>query len=230
MSVLSKSRLLACSGLVFAALAYGAVPAVAQDEAPAGTAAPTAAAVGAAAGAAAGAGIPAPVIAIVDVDQVFQEAAAARGVRTQAEKFQQTFQNEMSKEENSLRTTQQEIDQQRKTLSQEAFAEKARAFDASVAEFQKKGMARRRALDKSLNTAMGQVQQAMLAATQQVAASHGANVVLPRSQVVLFDDKMNITKEITAVIDKKLPHVEFPTPKVELEATAPVPSSGKKSQ
>ncbi|MTJ84091.1 MAG: OmpH family outer membrane protein [Telmatospirillum sp.] len=220
MSLLSKSRLLACSGLVVVALALGAHPALAQDDASAAASAP-----------ASSAGIPAPVIAIVDVDQIFQDSAAAKGVRSQAEKYQQTFQNEMAKEENSLRVTQQEIDQSRKTLSQEAFAEKARAFDASVAEFQKQGMARRRALDKSLNTAMGQVQQAMLSATQQVAAGHGANMVLPRSQVVLFDDKMNITKEIISVMDKKLPHVDFPTPRIELDnAPAAASGSGKKSQ
>jgi Skp family chaperone for outer membrane proteins len=216
MSVLSKSRLLACSGLVFAALACGS--AFAQEAAPAASAA---------------AAMPTPVIAIVDVDQIFQDSVAAKGVRAQAEKFQQTFQTEMSSKENALRVTQQDIDQQRKTLSQEAFAEKARAFDQSVQEFQKEGMARRRALDKSLNTAMGQVQQAMLAATQQVASSHGANMVLPRSQVVLFDDKMNLTKEIIAAMDKKLPHVELPTPKIELDADssagASAPAAGKKS-
>jgi Skp family chaperone for outer membrane proteins len=216
MSVLSKSRLLACSGFVVAALACGS--AFAQDAAPA---------------AGAVAAMPTPVIAIVDVDQIFQDSVAAKGVRAQAEKFQQTFQTEMSSKENALRITQQDIDQQRKTLSQEAFAEKARAFDQSVQEFQKEGMARRRALDKSLNTAMGQVQQAMLAATQQVASSHGANMVLPRSQVVLFDDKMNLTKEIIAAMDKKLPHVELPTPKIELDADssggASAPTASKKT-
>ncbi len=136
----------------------------------------------------------------------------------------------MTKEETSLRNTQQDIDQQRKTLSQEAFADKARAFDANVAEFQRKGLARRKAFDKSFNTAMGQVQQAMLEATQQIAAGHGATVVLPRSQVVLFDDKMNITREIIAAMDKKLSHVDFPAPKIEAENAASGAGGAKKSQ
>jgi Skp family chaperone for outer membrane proteins len=211
------SRLLVCGGLVVAALGWSQAPAFAQT-AGAGTQNGTAAA------------IPAPVIAIVDVDQILQESIAAKGVRTQADKYQQTFQSEMSKEESTLRTTQQDIDQQRKTLSQDAFAEKARAFDASVAEFQRKGLARRRAFDKSFNTAMGQIQQAMLEATQQVAAVHGATMVLPRSQVVLFDDKMNITKEIIVAMDKKLPHVDFPAPKVEAETAPPASGGTKKTQ
>jgi Skp family chaperone for outer membrane proteins len=221
MFVSSMSRLLVCGGLVVAVVGSFQMPAFAQatgaGTAPAGVGTTAAA-------------IPAPVIAIVDVDQIMQESTAAKGVRTQAEKYQQTFQSEMSKEEATLHSTQQDIDQQRKTLSQEAFAEKARSFDASVAEFQRKGMARRKALDKSYNTAMSQVQQAMLEATQQIAANHGATMVLPRSQVVFFDDKMNITKEIIVAMDKKLPHVDFPTPKVEAETATSGAGGGKKSQ
>lgn len=208
MSVTSLSRLL--PGMLVAALLVSP-SAFAQSAESGGTAA----------------AIPSPVIAIVDVDQILQESVAAKGVRSQADKYQQTFQSEISKEENTLRTTQQDIDNQRKTLSQDAFAEKARAFDASVADFQRKGLARRRAFDKSFNTAMGQVQQAMLEATQQVASTHGATVVLPRSQVMLFDDKMNITKEIIVAMDKKLPHVDFPAPKVEPETA---PGGSKKTQ
>lgn len=221
MFVSSMSRLFVCGGLVAALVGGSQSSAFAQAADAGATAAAPAAAVAAVA-------MPAPVIAIIDVDQILQESLAAKGVRSQADKYQQTFQGEMSKEESSLRATQQDIDQQRKTLSQEAFAEKARAFDASVAEFQRKGLARRKAFDKSFNTAMGQVQQAMLEATQQIASRHGASVVLPRSQVVLFDDKMNLTKEIIVAMDKKLPHVDFPAPKVEAEG-APT-ASGKKSQ
>jgi hypothetical protein len=55
-------------------------------------------------------------------------------------------------------------------------------------------------------------------------------MVLPRSQVVLFDDKMNLTKEIIAAMDKKLPHVDFPAPKVEVESAPSSSSNSKKSQ
>jgi Skp family chaperone for outer membrane proteins len=220
MFVSSMSRLFVYGGLVAGMVAFSQAPVFAQAAGGGGAPAPAAAAPAA---------IPTPVIAIIDVDQILQESIAAKGVRAQADKYQQTFQSEMTKEEATLRSTQQDIDQQRKTLSQDAFAEKARAFDASVAEFQRKGLARRRAFDKSFNTAMGQVQQGMLEATQLVATSHGATMVLPRSQVVLFDDKMNLTKEIIAAMDRKVSHVDFPAPKVEAESDAPA-ASGKKSK
>jgi outer membrane protein len=170
--------------------------------------------------------LPTPVIAIIDVDKIQAESLAAKAVRTQAEKYREEFQQAGQAEEAALRAQQQAIEQQRKNnaLSPDALAEKARAFDASVADYQRKVAARRRGFEKSYGTAMGKVQQAMIDATGKAAQAHGANVILPRGQVVLFDDKMNLTKEIIAQMDKDLPTVDFPVPQIEGEAPPPAPA------
>lgn len=167
--------------------------------------------------------LPTPVIAIIDVDQVQLEALAAKAVRTQADKYRQEFQQQGAAEEAALRTQKQSIEQQAKgnTLSSEALAEKARAFDASVADYQRRELARRRAFEKSFNAAMAKVQKAMYEATGKAAEAHNANIILPRGQVVLFDDKMNLTKEIIALMDKALPTVDFPAPQIEAEQQQP---------
>lgn len=161
--------------------------------------------------------VPAPIIGIVDIDEIQRKSLASKALLVQLNKYRQEFQQESVAEDKALRATQQEIEQQRKTLTPEALTEKARAFDLSVAEFQRKDQARRHALEKSFNAAMGKVQQAMYEATRKVATEHGANIILPRGQVLLFDDKMNMTKEIVALMDKALPSVDFPTPQIELD-------------
>ena len=179
-----------------------------------------------------GSPLPTPVIAIIDVDEVQLEALAAKAVRAQADKYRQDFQQQGQAQEAALRLEKQSIEQQAKSnaLAPDALGEKARAFDASVADYQRKEAARRRAFEKSYNTAMAKVQQAMVDATAKAAQAHGANVILPRGQVVLFDDKMNLTKEIIAMMDKALPTVDFPSPQI--EGTVPpapaVPTPPKK--
>jgi Skp family chaperone for outer membrane proteins len=170
---------------------------------------------------------PVPVIGVVDVDEIMQESAAAKAVRAQAAKYRQDFQTQGSAEEAALRAAQQAIEQERKTLSPQDLAEKARTFDTSVAEYQKRELARRRAFEKSFQAAMTKVQQAMLEATGKVAMAHGANVILPRGQVLLFDDKMSMTKEIIALMDKALPTADFPPPAVDGE-NPPPPATVKK--
>jgi len=172
---------------------------------------------------------PAPIIGVVDVDEIQQESAAAKAVRVQAAKYRQDFQSQGSAEEAALRAQQQAIEQERKSLSPQELADKARAFDASVAEYQRRELARRRAFEKSFNIAMTKVQQAMFEATREVAMAHGANVILPRGQVLLFDDKMNMTKEIIALMDKALPSVEFPPPVVEGDTAPPAAPPKKKN-
>ena len=175
------------------------------------------------------ASVPAPVIGVVDIDEIQRESLASKALLVQLNKYRQEFQQESVAEDKALRATQQEIEQQRKSLSPEALTEKARAFDLSVAEFQRKDQARRRALEKSFNQAMAKVQQAMYEATRKVATEHGANIILPRGQVLLFDDKMNMTKEIVALMDKGLPTVDFPPPQIEPDpAQPPAPPPPKK--
>jgi Skp family chaperone for outer membrane proteins len=183
--------------------------------------------------------LPAPVIGIIDVDEVQLQSLAAKAVRTQADKYRQEFQQQDATEEAALRASQQAIEQQHRAMTpealadkkaQESLAEKARAFDTSYAEYQRRKLARVRAFEKSLNQAMSKIQQAMYEATGKAAGDHGANVILPRGQVVLFDDKMNLTKEIIAYMNAALPTVDFPVPQLEgapPAQTPPVPPKKK---
>ena len=175
------------------------------------------------------------VIAVLDVDQVIHDSLAGKSVMSQAEKYQQTFVQENAKEENELRSSQQDLanEQQKKVLSQEAFSDRVKEFEAKVGQYKNRSFAREKAFQKSYSTAMSQLQKGMLESAQEVAQAHGFTMVLPRTQVVLFDDKMNITKDVVTAMDKKVPHVEFPAPKLEMEAAPAAGQSGaakKKSQ
>ena len=139
-----------------------------------------------------GGGLTAPVIAVIDVDMVMGQSQAAKSVAAQRDKWQQTYQGELAAQEKTLRETRQKLDADRASMKPEEFQEKARAFEQTVGEFERKVLVRRRALEKSFAIAMGQVERAMIESTAQVAGSRGANVVLPRTQVILFADNMNL--------------------------------------
>lgn len=159
-----------------------------------------------------------PYFAVVDIDRIMRECAAAKSVHAQAEKYAKTMEDERNKEAQSLRSTQQSLEQQRAGMSQDAFSQKAQAFDHHAVEVQNMWAKRGQALDRSFNTAMSKVNQVMIEATREVAQTRGANVVLVKQMVLFFDDRMDITNEIISVMNRKLPTTEFPAPKVEAEA------------
>jgi Skp family chaperone for outer membrane proteins len=167
-----------------------------------------------------------PVIAVVDIDFIMRESAAAKSVRAQAEKYRKTFYEEDSKAEASLQAQQQQLEQQRKTLSQDGFAAKAQEFDRSVREQQLKSQARGQAFEKSFNAAMTKVQDQMIRATGEIASQRGATMVMSRQALLMLDDRMDITKDIIVVMDKRLSSVDFPEPKVEMPSAQSGPAAG----
>src|SRR5688500_16951311 len=73
--------------------------------------------------------LPAPVIAVVDVQYILQESVASKNIQKQLDAQRQTYQNEISKQEEKLRAAEQELNQQRSNLSADAFSQKRREFE-----------------------------------------------------------------------------------------------------
>lgn len=160
----------------------------------------------------------APVIIVIDTDKIRRESAAGKSVDQQAEVYGKTFEDQNRADEAGLRTTQQEIQKAQGTLPQDQFAEKARAFDQKAGEVQRAELKRRQAFEKSFNAAILKVQQAMIDATRDVATAHNADVVV-RSQALLFyNTNWDVTSEVIDLMNKRLPKVDFPPPKIEPDA------------
>ncbi len=165
-------------------------------------------------------GIPTPVVIVVDIQQILQNSTAAKGIRDERDKYLQAYQVEFSADENALRQADQELAKQRTLISQEAFAEKVKAFEKKAADFQNKVQNRRRALEQSYGTAMSQVQQTIVQVTDQVAQELKANLVLNKSQTFLLDPKMDVSPIVTERLNKSLESVVFPKPLETSDATA----------
>jgi len=157
----------------------------------------------------------APVVCIADLGAIMGTSSAAKNVATQRDGYAQSYQTELTKDEQALSDTKKKLDQERQGMSQDAFAEKAKAFEQSVGDFQRKVMIRRNALEKAFATGMAQIERGMVEAVGTAASAHGCNIVFPRSQVYMFADAMNISKEASDNLNRKLPKVDMPKPELD---------------
>jgi Skp family chaperone for outer membrane proteins len=204
MTVTSMRGLLA--GAAFAAaLALPALPAAAQTApaAPAATPAP----------AAPSQKMEAPIIMVVDVQKILQEAAASKGIQKAIETQRDTYQKEIASLEDKLRTAEQELRKQQTVLSADALAQRRRDFEKQVADVQRTVQSRKRALDTALNDSMGQVQKSMVEIIAELARDRGANIVLARHQFVLVEAPLDVTDTVMERLNKKLPKVAVTIPK-----------------
>ena len=156
--------------------------------------------------------IPAPVIIIVDSQEVVTKSAAGKSILAQRDKYAQQFQGEVEKEKKALAEAEAELGRQRSILAPDAFAQKAKELQQRFVESQRKMQERGAALDKSLNTAMGQLRQQAGKIVAEVATETGANLVLQEGSVLNFDPAMNVTTQVIERLDKAAPKIDVPPP------------------
>ena len=94
-------------------------------------------------------------------------------------------------------------------LSNEAFAEKRRAFEQEVAEVQRLVQERRRELDSMAAAALNEVKEALIEIVTSIAEERGFNLVLPSSEVLFFSRSLDLTEEVLAKLDARLPQVQL---------------------
>jgi outer membrane protein len=157
--------------------------------------------------------LPPPVPLVIDADGILHDSKAAQAVEGQLAGQQQAYEKQLSQRENQLQQTKQELIKQQGTMSQDAFEKKRRDFDQSVAAFQRDVQIKRRSLDQAFNTAMSQVRAQLLVIVRQIARERHANLVLLRSQVIVYANAYDATDDALKQLDAQLPSVKVVIPK-----------------
>jgi outer membrane protein len=157
--------------------------------------------------------LPASVVAVVDVQFILQEAAASKSIQKQLEAQRETYQSEISKQEDRLRAAEQEMNRQRSIVSPDEFAQQRREFEQQVADVQRTVQARKRVLDEAFNESMTKVRDAVLQTVTEVAGEQKATLVLAKQQVVLAEKSLDLTATVLERVNKKLPSVPVTVPK-----------------
>ncbi len=157
--------------------------------------------------------LPASVVAVVDVQFILQEAAASKSIQKQLEAQRETYQNEISKQEDRRRAVEQELNHQRANLSPDDFGQKRREFEQQVVDVQRTVQARKRVLDQAFNESMTKVRDAVLQTVTEVAGEQKATLVLAKQQVVLAEKSLDLTAAVLERVNKKLPSVPVTVPK-----------------
>lgn len=171
----------------------------------------------------------APVVVIVDVQQILRDSLVAKNVQAQMDRRTQRYTQEVTQEENELRQTQNELERQRTALTPDAFNAKMRAFEQRYDALDNSVQVTRQALQKSYNDAMTKVENTALQIISNIAAERKANLVLTKAAVLFEAPGMDITQEVIRRLDQKLPQVTLAAPP-ELNLPPSAPAAGAPAQ
>ena len=145
------------------------------------------------------------VIAIVEIQAIMRDAAAAKSIQAQIEARRSQYQAEISAEEGRLREFEQELARQRSVLSPDAYAKRRREFEGDVAAVQRIVVDRRRELDQAYAGGVQQLQLEISNIIAEIAAERGITLVIPEAQTLFVDDNIRISREVLQRLDEKLP-------------------------
>lgn len=151
-------------------------------------------------------------IAVVSIQEVQRKAAAVKDLRAQVETYRAAYQIEIQKEEEALRTTNQELGRQRAILSPEAFAEERRKFEKRLADMQRKVQQRKQDLTKVLNNATFEVQKVINGIIVDLIKKHNLTLVLRKDQTIFVVEPLNMTDAVLKLLDERLPMIKVAEP------------------
>ena len=166
---------------------------------------------------AAGTPLPAPHIAIIDVQRILEESLAAKSVQKQLETQRAKFQTEIEKEENELRQAEQDLDKAHSTLAADAYNEREQQLRQRFLGVERHVQARRKMLDQSFTDSMNTVRSSLLDIVNAVAQEHGVNMVLIKQQVLWSAKELDVTDEVLGRLNQKLSQVAVKMPPEEKE-------------
>ncbi|HLZ65162.1 MAG TPA: OmpH family outer membrane protein [Aliidongia sp.] len=186
-------------GASIAAPVYAALPAASTPPLSSGTNAPPP--------------VPAPVVMIVDYEGIMTVSKAGKSIQSQVDAQRSAMQKEFAQRENELRTEDGELQKQHSTMQADAFEAKAREFQQKVAAYQREAQLRERSLGLGFNDAKQKLTEALTEVVQQLAGERGANLVLYKSQVPLYETSYDASQEALKRLDAKLPALTLTIPK-----------------
>ncbi len=147
-----------------------------------------------------------PIVAIVDVQKILTKATASGKAR----KAIDAYERELESHKKSLKSGRDQLKKQQVVLSPDALEKRRRDLEKRFAEVRKQTEERRQILNKALKAAMDTLRKEMSFAVAEVMKAKGVEMTLPRRAVLVFDDRLNISDEVLAVLNKRLPELKLP--------------------
>jgi outer membrane protein len=164
---------------------------------------------------------PVPSIAIIDVDKVMRESLAVKSARSQIDEIAGNLQEQIAKEEEAMRSEEQQLQQQRAILTPEVYSERRQSLQERAATLQQRARSLRQTLDRGMAQTMQRIQLVLFDEVGKLAEEIGVNLVLPRSQIVVAFDSFDISDEALKRLNERLSEIEMSLQQEQPGETAP---------
>ena len=153
--------------------------------------------------------IPAPKIAIVDIQSILRDSLSSKEARKKMDAIALQEQKLLANEENKLRKEDQELQQQRSILAPDVYLQRQQKLQKEIRKLQKRSRNLNQVLDKSFRRTINKIQIVLLDELRKLTQELNINMILPRSQIVIAVDDFEITDLALQRLNKRLPSIDL---------------------
>jgi len=154
------------------------------------------------------AGTPAPVILVIDRNAILRASKVGQSIVQQVNGYSQAAEKEFKSQADSLRSQEQQLQQQVAILAPDVKAKKIKAFQAQQQAFQQKVQTRQAQIQGGVLQARQQVEKALGPILQGILNERHANLLFDRNAIVLGTVNVDITGVAVQRLDQKMPYVK----------------------
>lgn len=140
--------------------------------------------------------LPVAKAAVIDVARVLAESRPWKEAEGEMKGQVKVVREAITAERNALKEQADELKRQQAILSPEVFQQKVAALQQKQRNLQREMQISNTKLNEVLKRIRGKLRLIIIQTAAKIASEKGMNLGLDRSDVLFFDDKMDITKEV----------------------------------
>ena len=151
-------------------------------------------------------------MAVIDTDVIRRNSMAFKDIGAQIAKYRKAIQADIQKDEEALRSANEELARKRAILAPETFAEERRQFEERLVQVQRTVQKRKKDLDRVAAEAVKKVEAVLNKIITDVAKEQSLGLILRKNQTVLVAKELDITPYVLKRLDTALPALKVSDP------------------
>jgi outer membrane protein len=151
-------------------------------------------------------------MAVIDTEVIRRNSRAFKDIRAQITKYRKAIQADIQKDEEALRSANEELARKRAILAPETFAEERRQFEERLVQVQRTVQKRKKGLERVGLEAVRKVEAVLNKIITEVAKEQSLGLILRKAQTVLVATELDVTPNVLKRLDTALPSLKVSDP------------------
>ena len=151
-------------------------------------------------------------MAVIDTEVIRRNSRSFKDIRAQIAKYHKAIQADIQKDEEALRSANEELVRKRAILAPETFAKERQQFEERLVQVQRTVQKRKKGLERVGLEAVRKVEAVLNKIITEVSKEQSLGLILRKNQTVLVATELDITPDVLKRLDTALPSLKVSDP------------------